>query len=224
MTLDWLFDKAPPTGPGTVVLFPGTNNSSHSPYIRRMGKVLSDVGFNVVAINYRGILSNYQSERLLGLDSWEDFPFALRQIAIHLTRTCTCNRDPPTEEQISDVKLFAMGFSLGGTLLARYIQAQAENDYGRAKIDINFPKLQGAMTVSAPLGARKGMIDGHSTWPTWFMCCTVAQGRKIEMLSKAVFSEKTRHLISKIGWLKFLSYDIFICSNLLEKLKIFKLF
>jgi predicted alpha/beta-fold hydrolase len=206
LTLDWLNDKAPLTGPGCVVLFPGTNNSSHSPYVRRIGKVLADAGFNVVAINYRGILANYQSEKLLGLDAWEDFPFAFRQIAIHLTRPCTCPRNPPTDEEIKSVKMFAIGFSLGGTLLARYIIAQAENDFGRYPVSIAFPKLKGAMTISSPLGARQGMMDVHSTWLPWLLACTVAQGRKIEMLSKAITSQKTRQLISKIGWRKFLMY------------------
>ena len=111
-----------------VLLCPGLNNSSRSFYLLSLADCLKQAGFNVVGINYRGVLHELGSTRFGGADSWKDLPHVLRAIGEHICSECTCQRKHVKDEDIENVKVFGVGCSMGGTVLSRYTIEQEKGE------------------------------------------------------------------------------------------------
>jgi len=113
VSLDWWPppDMSPQDGgnearPPVALVLPGLGNSSRTAYVRTTMSRLCSHGFQAVALNYRGVDHlEITSKRVGAADAWEDFSQVLRAIR-HSTR---CDR------------IFALGFSMGGVMLMRYL-------------------------------------------------------------------------------------------------------
>jgi predicted alpha/beta-fold hydrolase len=144
-SLEWL---EVPNPKAVVLLLPGLNNSSKSIYIQQTMKFLAQRGFTTVALNYRGVGElNLKSKRIGCADSYLDLPL----VTAHICATCP-------------LPLFAIGYSMGGGMLARHLGVcHAET------------KIVGAITVSAPLDFEAVVAKLESTvvgsianfWMTW---------------------------------------------------------
>jgi len=117
---------AAPTSRGIVLITPGLNTSSRWAYIKHAMGNLALLGFVAVCFDYRGECAPLTSPRMGSADSWRD----VYEVLAVMQRAC-----PP-----NDVPLFGIGFSAGGTLLAKYL-----SDAGASS------PLRAAVTVSSPL-------------------------------------------------------------------------
>ena len=125
--LDWYCDSNPAAN-GTVILFPGLNNSSRTNYILVLADFLKQAGFNVVGVNYRGVLHEYSSTRFGFANSWKDLPFILRAVGEHIC--CACDRQSKnvSDADIESIKVFGVGCSMGGSILSRYTLEQEKGE------------------------------------------------------------------------------------------------
>lgn len=100
-------------------------NSSRSIYIRYTMDRLCQAGFQPVAMNFRGVEHLEITSAKLGCaDTWQDLPKIIDNIQ------ATCPQQP----------IFAIGFSMGGTILAKYL-GEFENS----------SRIAAGVIVSSPL-------------------------------------------------------------------------
>lgn len=105
-------------------------------------------GFVAVCFDYRGYCAPLTSPKVGSADSWRDIPEVLAAIK--------------TECKGADVPLFAIGFSVGGTLLAKYLSHVGRDTPLRAVVTISSPldlcSLYAHMTSSLPMRALASAI------------------------------------------------------------------
>lgn len=112
-------------GKGVVLILPGLNNSSDTPYIQQASHSLHRKGFSTVVLNYRGVGGRPLNSLRVGCaDSWLDFPSVLAHI----------------RKRYTSARMFALGFSMGGGMLVRYLGEHAA-----------LCAIEAAVAVSAPL-------------------------------------------------------------------------
>jgi len=123
VSLDWW--RGQRSDRPVVLVLPGMANSSRSIYIRYTMARLDEAGFQAVAMNYRAVEHLEITSPHLGCaDTWKDLPEVLDVIE------AACPKQP----------IFAMGFSMGGTILTKYL-----GEHGTAC------RLRAAVAVSCPL-------------------------------------------------------------------------
>jgi predicted alpha/beta-fold hydrolase len=112
---------------GVVLLLPGLNNHSGWAYIRHASAMFCERGFIAATLDYRGINGlpvTGDIPKIGCMESWRDVGPVLAHIAAQFPRS----------------PLFAVGFSMGGSMLAKYLA-----ETGEAAV------LRAAATVAAPL-------------------------------------------------------------------------
>jgi len=113
--LDWWGSVPVPTPAGgsidsrpVALVLPGMANSSLSWYIRRCMERFARAGFRPVALNYRGVEHMpITSPRLGCADTWKDLPEVLVAVRAAVGS--------------ASARIVAVGFSMGGTILAKYL-------------------------------------------------------------------------------------------------------
>lgn len=140
LDLDWSYAKntAKQKPKSVVILLHGLEGNAQRSYVQGQAKALLDAEFDVCAMNFRGC----SGEPNLKLQSYnagktEDLDQVVSSI-IKLNRYS---------------RIFAVGFSLGGSLLLNYLGAK-KGDY---------QQIYGAAAVSTPLDL-KGSIERLSEW------------------------------------------------------------
>jgi len=124
VSLQWFAEKEKDDRRRIVLLLPGLNNDAKTTFIQETMRHLHSRGFSPVAMNYRGCGGlELKSPRFGCADSWRDFD----AVVSHLEST-----NP-------GAFLMAMGFSMGGGLLLRYLGEKGATT-----------KLKGAVTIAAP--------------------------------------------------------------------------
>ena len=120
LDLDWLGDK----GSGLVVLLHGLAGSSKSAYILGLQKALVNVGFRTVAMNFRGC-SGRPNDRANVYHSGEtgDIDQVVGRIR---------NKEPK-------IPVAAVGFSLGGNVLLKWLGEKAEKCDLFAAVSVSVP-------------------------------------------------------------------------------------
>ena len=121
--------SAAPTSRGVVLILPGLNTSSKWAYIKHAMEHLAQLGFVAVCMDYRGDCAPLTSPKMGSADAWRD----VYEVLAAMQHACAPN----------DVPLFGIGFSAGGTVLAKYL-----SDAGAST------PLRAAATVSSPLDLR----------------------------------------------------------------------
>lgn len=146
VSLDWWCDCWPPleqtsTGecPRPVVLvLPGLGNSSRSLYIRETMARLDAGGFQAVGLNYRCVEHlPMTAARVAAGDSWQDLPEVIAEIQ------STCPGAP----------IYALAYSMGGTMLTRYLGVSGADTPIRAAIAVSAPlayEAHGRALLEAP--------------------------------------------------------------------------
>jgi predicted alpha/beta-fold hydrolase len=134
LDLDWAMAKTN-VGPGTksvVILLHGLEGNAQRSYIRGQAATLLSSGFNICAMNFRGCsgtdnlrLQSYNAGKIEDLD----------QVVRHVTKLNQYSR------------IYAVGFSLGGSLLLNYLGAK-KGDY---------LQILRAAVVSTPLDLSKSI-------------------------------------------------------------------
>eukprot|EP00927_Polykrikos_kofoidii_P049953 TRINITY_DN43926_c0_g1_i1.p1 TRINITY_DN43926_c0_g1~~TRINITY_DN43926_c0_g1_i1.p1 ORF type:complete len:453 (-),score=55.12 TRINITY_DN43926_c0_g1_i1:168-1466(-) len=120
-------------GRPVVLVLPGMANSSRSLYVRRCMDKLCQAGFRPVALNYRGVEHlELTSPRLACADSWKDLAAVIDAI----------------KEKCPNVPIVAAAFSMGGTMLSKYL--------GETGVSSG---IVAAVTVSAPLSYPEHMRE-----------------------------------------------------------------
>jgi len=122
--LDWL-----PGGRGPIViLLHGLEGSSHSPYARGIMTAIERRGWRGVVMHFRGC-SGVPNRLARGYHSGEigDFSFLIRTLR---------EREP-------DAVLAAVGISLGGNVLLKWLGTNAETNTLRAAVAVSVPMLLG---------------------------------------------------------------------------------
>ncbi|CAJ1373133.1 unnamed protein product [Effrenium voratum] len=122
VSLDWW--RGLKTGRPVVLVLPGMANSSRSIYVRYTMAKLEEAGFQAVAMNYRAVEHlEITSPRLGCADSWKDLPEVLDVIE------AACPGQP----------ILAMGFSMGGTILTKYLGETGAGSRLRAAVAVSCP-------------------------------------------------------------------------------------
>eukprot|EP00913_Durusdinium_trenchii_P028894 g27091.t1 len=99
-------------------------NSSRSIYIRYTMARLAEAGFQAVAMNYRAVEHLEITSPHIGCaDTWKDLPEVLDVIEAE------CPAQP----------IFAMGFSMGGTILTKYLGENGQQSRLRAAVAVSCP-------------------------------------------------------------------------------------
>ncbi|CAK9110248.1 Phospholipase ABHD3 (Abhydrolase domain-containing protein 3) [Durusdinium trenchii] len=122
VSLDWW--QGQHTDRPVVLVLPGMANSSRSIYIRYTMARLAEAGFQAVAMNYRAVEHLEITSPHIGCaDTWKDLPEVLDVIEAE------CPAQP----------IFAMGFSMGGTILTKYLGENGQQSRLRAAVAVSCP-------------------------------------------------------------------------------------
>jgi len=162
--LSWCPSRAAaPTARGVVLIAPGLNTSSRWAYIKHAMAHLAQLGFTAVCFDYRGDCAPLTSPRMGSADSWRD----VYEVVAAMKSACGTSDSVP---------LFGIGFSAGGTLLAKYI-----SDAGAST------PLRAAATVSSPLDLCSFFkhLDDDSALLTRALAFAIANRAKMTFLQHA---------------------------------------
>ena len=139
LDLDWTFSKS--ISSKVAILLHGLEGNAQRTYITAQAKALSESGWDVAAVNYRGCSGepnlSYQSYNAGKTDDLESV------IAIILEK-----------DRYKEVTL--VGFSLGGNLLLKYLGER--NSYPK--------EIRKAVAISTPLDL-KGSLEALSQFHNW---------------------------------------------------------
>jgi len=132
-------DLAQPAADETrwVVILHGLEGNSRRPYVRCAAAALHHRGFGVAALNFRSC-SGEPNRRARAYHSGEteDLDFVLREL----------------RGRVPDASFGALGFSLGGNVLLKYLSEQGEQS-----------PLQGAVAISVPYDLSAGSDELERT-------------------------------------------------------------
>ena len=135
-TVQLTWAAAPARARALVLLLPGLGNTSHWGFIRQSMAYLRERGLQAVCIDHRGYAGvPLTSPRVGCADSWRDLP----EVFSHMTAS------------IPGLPLVAIGFSMGGQMLAKYL---SETRLGGPMAGT---RLAAAITVSSPYDISASM-------------------------------------------------------------------
>ncbi len=120
--LDLFWTQKPQREGALVVLLHGVAGSAQSPYIRAMASVLASEGFGVASLNFRGAGEINRKVEAYHAGEIKDLEYVLEQL----------------REKHPHTSIFAIGFSLGGSILLNHLGRSAS-------------VLSGAIAVSVPV-------------------------------------------------------------------------
>jgi len=150
-----------------VILFPGLNNCSKTGFMQACMQHLRGNGFHCATMNYRGVGGlPLSSKKLAGFDSWQDFD----PVVDHVVKTHP------------GAMLFAMGFSMGGCNMLRYLAEQGDKCRFKAAVGV---------AAVADLEAASSTLE--STWRKKIMNIVMASGVKLLALPKLRDSHVREH-------------------------------
>eukprot|EP00929_Paragymnodinium_shiwhaense_P097542 TRINITY_DN59197_c0_g1_i1.p1 TRINITY_DN59197_c0_g1~~TRINITY_DN59197_c0_g1_i1.p1 ORF type:complete len:411 (+),score=76.67 TRINITY_DN59197_c0_g1_i1:134-1366(+) len=123
--LHWGVPPEPSRDTGAIVMiFPGLNNDSCTPYIQAAMSHLRAFGYHTVALNYRGVGGqDFTAPKVGCMDAWHDLP----EIVEHI------RKDRP------DVVMYSIGYSMGAAIMLRYIGSEGANVPFRAAVSVAGP-------------------------------------------------------------------------------------
>ena len=123
-----------------AVLFHGLEGNSNSQYIRGLAKVLSKVGFDVLCVNFRGCggrpnkkLNSYHSGQT------DDYKFIFNHL----------------KNNHQYEKIYAVGFSLGGNALLKYLGETNENSLVDKVVAVSVPVDLKSSAITLSKGFNK---------------------------------------------------------------------
>lgn len=139
LDIDWSFAEVP--SPKVAILLHGLEGNAQRTYIKGQAKVLTEAGWNIAAVNFRGCSGeanlSYQSYNAGKTDDLEAVIVAILE-----------------KDKYDEIAL--VGFSLGGNLLLKYL--------GERK---SFPKeIKRAVSISTPL-SLKGSLESLNQFYNW---------------------------------------------------------
>ncbi|CAL1168230.1 unnamed protein product [Cladocopium goreaui] len=159
VSLDWWQQQR--SDRPVVLVLPGMANSSRSIYIRYTMARLDEAGFQAVAMNYRAVEHLEITSPHLGCaDTWKDLPEVLDVI----------------EEACPKQPIFAMGFSMGGTILTKYLGEQGEHCRIRAAVAVSCKVLSFLMAQPLKLWLFKKRAQIAKLWPHCEMSQVMSSG------------------------------------------------
>lgn len=164
---------------GAVLLLPGLNNSSRSSYVLHTMAHLCRSGLSAVCLDYRGVGGLLLTSSRVGCaDSWRDLPCAVAAMRSLLAAAGN-----------GDVPLGAIGFSMGGTLLTKFLSVTGERS-----------PFCAAVTVSSPFALTAAMktLEGSAV--------ARAMNFGLTQLAKLTFAgqRESRAHLHGVDWLAFL--------------------
>lgn len=134
--LDWYGESHQPL----VILLHGLSGSSHSSYINGLQRSLLNKGFRSVALNFRGCSGEYNhTARCYHSGETEDIHFLYQTLR---------QREPNTP-------IAAIGFSLGGNVLLKWLGEQASRLSLFAAVAVSVPFLLNACATKLDQGFSK---------------------------------------------------------------------
>lgn len=151
---------------GAVLICPGLNNTSRWAYIKHTMQNLARLGFVAVCFDYRGYCAPLTSPKVGSADSWRDLP----EVIAAIQRECAA----PAHSSAPPVPLFAIGFSAGGTLLAKYL-----SDAGAST------PLCAAVTISSPFNLCALFDYLSSSLPMRALASAIASAAKLTFVRHA---------------------------------------
>ena len=171
---DWP-SQGQPHAPPTVVIFPGLNNSSHWPFVLHCVDLLRKRGFTVCVFDYRATAGlSLTSPRIFGADSSRDFPSVLAAVRKRIS---------------AQSDLYAIGHSMGGTCLCKYLATMGDRC-----------ELKAAATISSPLRLSDHMRRLESS-PSWrFSNFLAASGARLQLYKVWLSDPKSRMHLAATRW------------------------
>ena len=176
--LTWSLPVEDRAAAGAVLVLPGLNNSSGWAFVRHAMARLSADGFAACCLDYRGVGGlPLKSGRLGAMDSWRDLAQVLEAV----------RRGPPG--RAAGLPLFALGFSMGGLMLAKHLST------GRG------PPVRAAATVSSPLEPLASVACFEGSLAFRAVNAATTQGLKLNFLAGWAHHASTRrHVAAAIDW------------------------
>ena len=153
-----------------AVVFPGLNNSSETGFVRSLLAQLDGAGFLAVAYDYRGAGASGQltSTKPYSADAWRDFDGVLNHIRQEVGPKC---------------RLFLVGQSLGGAILAKYL---TKCPCVAAACTVSSPRSFAASSAqmrSGPLARLQNFLIAIPLKVSWFL-----SGRKSGRKRDVIFA------------------------------------
>ena len=120
--LTWSLPAEDRAAAGAVLVLPGLNNSSGWAFVRHAMARLSADGFAACCLDYRGVGGlPLKSGRLGAMDSWRDLAQVLEAVRHGLPG------------RAAGLPLFALGFGMGGLMLAKHLSTGAARPCARRR-------------------------------------------------------------------------------------------
>lgn len=175
VSLHWIESSAVNSKAPITLVLPGLNNDSRTSFVQETMRHLQAGGFRAAALNFRGTGGlSLTSPRLGCADSWQDLPEVLEHI----------------RKANPGVQLFAMGFSMGGGMLLRYLGEAG----GKTP-------LQAAVAIAAPVDFPAVGASLESTFKKRVMNMFMVNGVKLFGM-RSLFSSQYAASIDKVAVLK----------------------
>ncbi|KAG8469148.1 hypothetical protein KFE25_007666 [Diacronema lutheri] len=136
---------------GAILILPGLNNSSRSAYVQHTMAHLRRSGLSAACLDYRGVGGQALTSSRVGCaDSWRDLPAAIDAMRALLSRASN-----------GEVPLGAIGFSMGGTLLTKFLSVCGARSPFCAAVTVSSPfALTAAMRTLEGSAVARAMNFG----------------------------------------------------------------
>lgn len=156
------------------LVLPGLNCSSHWALVQHLVAQLCRLGFMVAVIDYRGMITPLTSSTLFGADSWRDLEEVVAVVA---------QRAPAA------LPVAAVGQSMGGTMLAKYL----------SHVGAACP-LVAAATISSPLdiSAHQRRLEEGLSWRA--ANCMTASIARLQMYRLWLTDASSRQYLTAVDW------------------------
>lgn len=123
VSLTWWREEVP-AGTPIAIVFPGLNNCSSTGFVRQLMRLLDKRGFAACAMDYRGVGDNaLLTPRMASADAWRDYPAVFDHV----------------RAEHPGSKIFAIGQSLGGCTLLKYLGESGEESEVDAAVAVSAP-------------------------------------------------------------------------------------
>jgi predicted alpha/beta-fold hydrolase len=158
---------------GCVLVLPGLNNSSNWPFMQITMAALCRRGLTACLLDYRGVDLPLTSARVYGADSWRDLPEVLAAV----------------RAEVGQRPLFAVGFSMGGSNLLKFLSSVREAS-----------PFVAAATVSAPFLIARHMAKLESSVGHRLINAATATMAKANIFKLGLLDSASRAHMRRIDW------------------------